>query len=202
MGDKYGRCIGLTNILPPCADCHEITSTSLNPQGPSSPVQRLLCSTQLLPLFTVIPRQLFYLQNIKHISLIYFTLITLTTLFVSLCSVLFSLFLLPARWVAIFFFGYLPSIYDFSLDSDIEFHTHKNHTKFLMTIALENLPGKKTYKKETYDNFYTTPKVFTQKRRKSKTKEMYVSCEHKCNYKIFNRTIRYNFMENVILIKY
>jgi hypothetical protein len=37
------------------------------------------------------------------------------------------------------FFGYLPSIYVFSLDSDIKFHTHKNHIKFLKNIALKNL---------------------------------------------------------------
>ena len=44
LGGKCGLCLGLPNLLPYCADCHEIASTSLNPQGLSRPVQRLLCS--------------------------------------------------------------------------------------------------------------------------------------------------------------
>ena len=133
--------------------------------------------TQFLPLFTVIPRHIFPLQNIKHVSLIiYLILITLKTLRVSLCSLWFRLFLLPTRWFVMFFFGYLPSIYVFSLDSDTKFHTHKKQTKFLTNIALKNLPEERHIRRKQpfYYNLYTTPKVPTPKRRKSKTKNTHV----------------------------
>jgi len=62
-------------------------------------------STQLLPLFTVIPRQLFSLQHTKHVSLIiYLILITLKTLRVSLCSLLFILFFTTCKMVRNIFF--------------------------------------------------------------------------------------------------
>ena len=48
-GGKGGRCVGLTNLSPPCADCLEIlgATTSCSPKGLSRPVYGLLLYTQV-----------------------------------------------------------------------------------------------------------------------------------------------------------
>jgi len=58
LGGKGGRCVGLTTLLPSCADCLEIwgASNSWKPQGLSRPVWH--CFTFALRIWVKTPRAL------------------------------------------------------------------------------------------------------------------------------------------------
>jgi hypothetical protein len=52
LGGKGGRCVGLTTLPPPCAECVEILGawTSWNPQGLSRPVMGWLLKLLSFPI--------------------------------------------------------------------------------------------------------------------------------------------------------
>jgi hypothetical protein len=143
MGVKWSRCLGLTTLPLSCVDCREIWD-------PPAPWTLRACadlyrdcfvSAQLFPLLTFTHRQLFFLENIKQVILIYLTLITLITLRESLCSARFTLFYSLQDDSKYFFqLSTVHLCFQFRLRHQVPYP--QNYTKFLTIIAMKMYPKK------------------------------------------------------------